>query len=331
MFISTQDYGARPGKWEQLEQEMKKAYMDETRTSDTAASSDEGLLAEREYRVPSTGALLTTANAKPHLYHFCSVSSLAARRLIDSRPEFATMKDESGTLWTATVRLPSFVHRSVRVASTSRTYSSEASAVKDAAFEAYMKLHQAGLLNDNLLPLRDDPEFDVIDQPSIIDIQEVRDPLVPFVQDRNSLKWHAAKLSIQGSEGLFVSITLWLPTRLCDVQSFNLYWNEHITYEVEVESSNTMQLPDSDHQLNAARCFTKIMLQTVHRSHVGDGCDFPVLFSPLMHPEALVNLIDELTSGTKRIVDGNVCEPTEGNLVRVRSEGGKHLRSKWPV
>ena len=327
LFISAQDHGAKPGKWEQLEEEMKQAYMNDTRVPDTAASSDESLL-DREYRISSTGALLTTANAKAHLYHFCNVSSLSATRSIDPRPEFATMHHNSGTLWTASVKLPSFVHRSIRVASSSRSYSTEAAAIKDAAFEAYVQLHKENLLNDNLLPLRDDPEFDVIDQPSLIDIQEIRDPWVSFVENRQSLQWHAAKFNIKGSEDLLVSVTLWLPTSVRTAQSFNLYWNEHTTYRAEIERSDFMLLADSDQHLNDARCFTRVMLQNVHRSHVGDEDDFPVLFSPLMHPEALVDLLKDMARGTKQIVDrsGNICASLEGGLVRVRSEGGKHLR-----
>jgi hypothetical protein len=104
------------------------------------------------YRIESTDALLTLDNAQAHLYHFCAVSTLQASNYVDLRPEF-TAEEGGLRAWTATVTLPSFVHQDVRTASSSRAWASESTAIKDAAFEAYVALHNAGLVNDNLLPL----------------------------------------------------------------------------------------------------------------------------------------------------------------------------------
>jgi len=45
------------------------------------------------------------------------------------------------------------VNKAVRTAESRSLWMSERNAIKDAAFEAYVALFKAGLVNDNLLPL----------------------------------------------------------------------------------------------------------------------------------------------------------------------------------
>jgi hypothetical protein len=81
-----------------------------------------------------------------HLYHFCAL--LPASQHVDLRPDFIYAQDKP-----AKVILPLCVDAAVRVAYSRRTWLSEGNAKKDAAFEAYVALYKAGLVNDNLMPL----------------------------------------------------------------------------------------------------------------------------------------------------------------------------------
>lgn len=137
----------------------------------------------RHFLVPSTGARLDLDNAIKHLYHFCA--TLPAREYVDMRPDFICYN--SGTFQkpsiSAKVILPLSVNEAVRIAASHRTtWLSEKNAIKDAAYEAYLALYRAGLVNDNLLPLlRHDPLLEELtnsvieSRPSLVAVSEQLD------------------------------------------------------------------------------------------------------------------------------------------------------------
>lgn len=97
LFVPRDDLQSDPERWQGLEEEMKKAYMDENRAQDATAGSaettdedDDGDASHIKYIVESTGALLTLENVRGHLHHFCAVAIRHNSRYIDPRPEFAT-------------------------------------------------------------------------------------------------------------------------------------------------------------------------------------------------------------------------------------------------
>src|SRR4051794_2107149 len=93
-------------------------------------------------------AQLTYNNARPYLEHFCSTVSYA---YADNRPDFSlSHKDD---LVTAKVVLPSFLDPSLREVNAKSYWRSEKMAKRDASFQAYMMLYNAGLVNDNLMPI----------------------------------------------------------------------------------------------------------------------------------------------------------------------------------
>lgn len=95
-----------------------------------------------EYCVPSTGAKVTLASAKQLVFHFCA--RLPSDRYAALRPRFVT---EEG--FVATVLLPN--NSPVREV-TGRLQMRRQLARASACLEACKLLHQAGALNDNLLP-----------------------------------------------------------------------------------------------------------------------------------------------------------------------------------
>lgn len=146
-----------PTEWEALEEEMKRQYQQEreelSRLEELEAESAGSLY----FEVPSTGARLDLDNAKAHLEHFCRVASRG--EYIDCRPDYVFQYTSEGdeSSITATVLLPSFLEPGQRTWSSGSAWRSQKNATKDAAFHAYVALYQAGLINDNLLPIKDTP------------------------------------------------------------------------------------------------------------------------------------------------------------------------------
>ncbi|KAJ5873617.1 ATP-dependent helicase dcl2 [Penicillium subrubescens] len=98
-------------------------------------------------------ALLTSENAIPHLYHFCT--TLRSGRPGENHPAFSYEKNVS-ELTRSTVYMPSGIDRSLRVVKGHHWWKTERAARQDAAFQAVVALHRQGLINDHLLPLFSD-------------------------------------------------------------------------------------------------------------------------------------------------------------------------------
>ena len=285
LFLSSQDPHSNPSKWQQLEAEMKQAYMDEMRQLSSVETGDEAALNEKTYRIEKTQALLTLTNAKAHLYHFCAVSSHHESRYVDLRPEFTTTNNGGLTPWSARVHLPSFISRDLRTASSSRSYCSEATAIKDAAFESYVALHKAGLIDDNLLPKHENsPEFDHINRVSIIEVSECQSSWKQLFRnpERDNLNWHAGILQLSVNGETVLSLTIWLPTVVPEISSLDLYWNEHKTYVARISPLHDGPLSGRLAMFTEIRHYTHILLGSVFGVHMGKYADhdFPVMFSP---------------------------------------------------
>lgn len=162
-------------EWELLEAEMKQWYEDDLRELQTLREIEESEVPDYpELRVESTGARLTINDAKSHLDHFCA--TLSSRKFVDSSPDYIIEKvvDElapAGTpnLIKATVLLPVSLPPKVRQATSSRAWLSERNACKDAAFQAYQALREAKLIDENLLPFKDnDFNIEIEGRPGMI-------------------------------------------------------------------------------------------------------------------------------------------------------------------
>ena len=221
----------RTSEWEQLEVAMKKIYEDEMRSLQQALVLED--LEEtdgRQFRVLSTGALLDLDNAVPHLYHFCA--TLPSRQYVDLRPEFICSDVGAGQIL-ARVILPLSVNECVRTAESKRTWMSEKNAIKDAAFEAYVALYKARLLNENLLPLlRHD---DVIDEltltavekrPSIMTVNELVNPWIDIAK-----AWsvpHRPRRAIRQSIAVGqLEFHMYSPVVMPKVPGFRIYWDSN--------------------------------------------------------------------------------------------------------
>lgn len=200
---------------------------------------DEEEEGDRTFRVASTGALLELDNAVSHLHHFCAI--LPAKEYVDLRPEFICF--DEGELVRARVLLPLLVDESVRTAQSLVPWKSEKNAIKDAAFEAYVALYKAGLVNDNLLPLmRHDAEADdlmssTIDKrASIMKASEQLDPWAA-VAKAWSEKDNIRQMTVRVDD---LEMEIFLPVDLPPIDPFRLYWDAQTELLVETSTKVTV-------------------------------------------------------------------------------------------
>lgn len=333
LFLAAGDTTADPSRWQRLEAEMKEAYMDELRQLKPAGAEDEEALGSRVYRVATTGALLTLENAKAHLYHFCATSSQHTSRYVDLRPEFTTTNNGGEKAYTAHVALPSFVHPSVRQASSSQAWRSEEAAIKDAAFEAYLALHKAALVNDNLLPLIKDYGPDEgqlhVDQPSIVTVSKRISSWTGIFRHTGyeNADWQAAKLTLILDCKAVLCLPIWLPTAVPSIATFPLYWNEEKTYFVNIKPlAEYSGVSEDSSTLSLIRIWTWNVLRSLHGSRMSDKLDdFPVLFSPEGRCEMTdtkdLLLDDDCMPAAKALNGYNRAE--QYGLIRVKGQIGR--------
>ncbi|EWG52521.1 hypothetical protein FVEG_11254 [Fusarium verticillioides 7600] len=141
--------------WEDLEIGMKERYEDDQRELDRlnkqAWAED---IDSTYYIVRSTGARLDLHNARQHLDRFCRV--VFRSDYITQLPEYVFHKEETpygGPILRATVTLPGGLPLDLRTFKSACGWKSERNAIRDAAFQAYVALYEAGLVTDNLAPI----------------------------------------------------------------------------------------------------------------------------------------------------------------------------------
>lgn len=332
LFISETDLNTDPAKFPKLEEVMKEACMKEDREPSSVAGSEveDGThddTSNIRYQLASSGALLTIDDAKSHLNHFCAVSTRHASRYIDPRPEYQTNAEFTGKAkcWGASVTLPSFVHMSIRTAQSSLPWSSESTAIKEAAFNAYVALHQAGLVNDNLLPVVKDygraPGQVHINQPSLVQVA-ARESMWDVCRSvsHEDLTWHAFEITLFLGEQVIVTQELLLPFPLTDHQTIWLYWNDRITYEVVVTPSHGSVLKKQE-QWEDTCGWTSAVLRSIFALQTSsERNDLAFYLSPpsdlLDHSQA--NECAGSEDASKRLA--NINDYSKAGLVRVNGQ-----------
>ncbi|KAL5118994.1 Dicer-like protein 2 [Pleosporales sp. CAS-2024a] len=273
-----------PQSWQVLEEEMKAAYLDDSRQINHAeeqeAQSDSG---QKNFRVPGTGALLSLDNASQHLHHFCSI--LGSGPYVDTRPQFE-FTEESGLI-TARVILPMSVDPKFRTACGTKSWTTERMAKQDAAFEAYKALYVAGLVNDNLLPARQEvddaiAELQIPDhRPSLVPVSPLLDPwpLIARCQQEKPQVYHRVRLTLHMEDTVPIHLLLLTPTAMPDISGITLYWNKSETIKIESSKMQDMVLNNSD--ITALRSVTYKILHSVFKGRMAaDRHDFIWLIAP---------------------------------------------------
>jgi dsRNA-specific ribonuclease len=247
--------------WRRLELEMKARYEDETRQIQIIQEIEDSehpdyppLEVEGE---DGRLARLTIDDAKAHLQHFCA--TLSSRKFVDFSPYYVlhTVGSDDdpmspSALFKATVHLPVSLPPELRLAESIREWRSEQNACKDAAFQAYQALYQAGLVNEHLLPLREAELFKEVEaRPGVTICRQQMDPW-PMI----ALAWNANKplhrrtLRFANADTANkAEFDLLLPVPIPQFPILTLYWDARQAWEVSIiytpGRSNTLLEPPS--------------------------------------------------------------------------------------
>ncbi|RYP68014.1 hypothetical protein DL771_006937 [Monosporascus sp. 5C6A] len=288
-------------EWTQLEIEMKKKYEDELREIQRLANlEEEGSPDIPPFRVAKTGAQLDLDQAKSHLEHVCT--SLTSRQYFDSRPYYLKRETEVSRtgppMIKETVVLPVSFPPHLRRFEGSRVWYSEKNATKDAAFQAFVALYEAGLVNDHLMPLKEELEY-AETRAATVDVNNLWDPWLEIARS-----WDTAtsvsvrKLRLINQCGHVISeFDAGLPSAFPDVPAFNIYWDKANQWRIEVGEAHVV--PKAGLKPNQSMAL--IDLAYGHRWQVHD--------SPhVLHLQSATDLPFQQTVGRQPIEEG-IFEP----------------------
>ncbi|KAF7978649.1 hypothetical protein HWV62_45160 [Athelia sp. TMB] len=341
------DHGAHDGlvkKWEDLEREMQASYND-TRTNAIPPGEDSQANVEddyREFRVPETGALLTTDSAVSHLNHFCSVLPSASQAslvpLYDIDPPdlpegWHAMENRPPILpytgpWGATVTLPRVVQANLRFFTVPCEYSTKISAFRHVAFKAYRALYEAGLLNKNLLPLTSVIEPDLEEEVKAL-LQDVEKragtasvtlQVDPWTPDEQADVWFSTEIAIDSLPPLLM-LSRAAVSRLSEDDSPTLYHPYRKDLKVRMRSMGSQ--PIEANQIQQAREYTRKIFWELYGSRMTwSESDFAYLFLPTeKDPDA--SIWDERRSWFNKVFgpEGQVLDPMETLLASADALG----------
>ncbi|EPQ67305.1 Bgt-5504 [Blumeria graminis f. sp. tritici] len=231
-------------QFEELEMQMKEIYSDESRSlQEQSALEEEDSLTTRFFRVEKSGAVLDLDNAVSHLYHFCN--TIPTDKFVDRRPEFINSKKNGK--YRCKVILPLSVHETIRTAESLHAWGSEKNAIKDAAFEAYIGLYNAGLVSDNMLPVMKADMTSGLDatietRPSLV---SVRMPMNPWIDVARA--WTDNLSTLYRSTVTFdgLNVGLFSPIPMPGIKSIPIYWDNDTTINISISDSPTSMNADS--------------------------------------------------------------------------------------
>ncbi|KAI9690851.1 MAG: hypothetical protein M1822_008470 [Bathelium mastoideum] len=330
IFASESDVRNKPEKFNALEEDMRRAYMDELRKIQALSELEDSEKDDgRTFRITQTGALLTLDNALPHLTHFCA--KVVSGVHVDPRPQFTKVEEDlSAETFRIKVILPPTLEPQLRVATSLKVWKSEKNAKKDAAFEVYLNLYRAGLISDNLLPLEimdpDAPPMNWTDDgPSLVSASELLNPWKLAVsRQEDTHVWHAHLVTVSYSKSESEKMLLLLPDSAGDPADICLYWNETVCYSARLESLQTLEVSPVD--LMVAREFTKLLLFSVFGTRMNSTKDdFVALFRPAEIHERPFQEIVKGFQGQKSVLECQSIEPTQMGIIRESSCPGRSL------
>jgi len=277
-------------------------------------------------------AILTLEYSCQHLDHFCALS--VATCFVDSRPQYQFLETQPGCI-TSEVTLPISIDSSIRKASSLRSWKTEKMARKDAALEAYKALYFAGLVNENLLPIRQtmDKECHGFDQiPSMIDVSPLFDPWSATTQFQQNV-WHSTLLTVSAPTEQSVCILLLTPVPLpSDGSEIKLHWNQEKTYHVHASHFTSTTLDDE--QVRTLRFITWHMLYEFFHGRMQEKKnDFMWLLAPCdSHGHILDNagllIWKTMMQGRQSLsslVDSGQFDPANCGLISTQGDSKKFI------
>jgi dsRNA-specific ribonuclease len=265
----------------------------------------------------------------PALYHFCS--TLNAGAFIDLRPQFAFEEETDTGLVVAIVTLPTVVDPSLRTSRSSSPYRTERMAKRDAAFEAYVALYKAGLVNENLMPIIKSPgSFEdslQIDKKASLRSGEPRiNPWIPVAKmtDVAERVWY--RMLITASHGSEVTrVTMCSPSPVpIESSSFPLYWDRETQYEVSLIPLAPYSYNKED-VISAQRITSKFYASGNYPKLDTGKTDFLVYFLP--EPDIHTSLLKHQWT---HLQNSERDEISELNTGIVTLEGNTNANKRFP-
>lgn len=251
-------------RWEMLEEDMKLIYRDtERQIQQLEVLEDSEETSHTYFEVDDTGARLDFDNAKSHLEHFCR--ALSQGEFVDSRPDYIIHRhwDSTPPMLSCTVLLPSFVPQDQRSFDSQYSWLSEKNATKDAAFQAYSGLFNAGLVNHNLLPFKYEDIPGVEARAPEIDADALFDPWGHIAQawkQGNNLWLYS--LSFHHEATGQTEYQMLLPFQLHQIRPIQIYVNGHETCTINFGSRRRIMATEAA----SLRDHTSTLL-ALHYSH----------------------------------------------------------------
>ncbi|KAL1954867.1 hypothetical protein VTO42DRAFT_509 [Malbranchea cinnamomea] len=318
-------------RWKILEEQIRVLYEDDERARRLAQQAES--VVETGYkglRLPS-GAYLTMDNARQHLAHFCNTLS---HPFTECQPDFIIIEDASAEYVSAKVVLPSVLDPQFREFYSRCKWKTERRAQQDAAFQAYVKLYEAGLVNDNLMPAHISTYDKITEQ-----VAEKRTGVAKVAPSLNpwamiAAKWEKTKMfyqsiiEITSDSHSFPRMVMVLPVQLpCDI-TFKLFWNETTALKVSIKRQPA-KFASSLVELAADATYTLFSSIFSSRMIVG-RMDFSCLFLPELTKMASNTLMNWIESVKGTVAADTVLKPGSEQEFRklglVRYSAGKYTK-----
>lgn len=211
---------------------------------------------------------------------------------------------------------------SVREAASKYSWSAERGARRDAAFEAYVNLYHAGLINDHLLPLKfdleaDDAKLPVGKQPSLVEVSAQLDAWSDIVSRkwRGQPKLFTSSVLVRCGEMTLSEMVMILPLALPHSIKFRAYWDPTTSFEVEI-SPGQPSASLLDRRALYADC-TAIILNSIYKHRMeSDRTDFPCFFVPAITEDLQSWMTAVCGSNDAQVLVGNDTDSSQVGLIR---------------
>jgi dsRNA-specific ribonuclease len=280
-------------------------------------------------------ACITPQSAVAHIHHFCAC--LPRERYVNLTPVFSFTESPLTKRISATVTLPTCLIPSVRWTKGTGDWRTERSAVKDAAFQAYKVLYEAGLLNEHLLPLshswdEDEPNCQE-DMAATVDIRPEFSPWKQLAELWSHCDIHQTVLTLKSGNGAMdedLSLVLTTPLALPAISPIILNWDEETRFHLHFSSPRKTSL-DGTGTIQTLRSITHMLTESTYSDQRtrSNKVDFVALFGPDLEGNQLPAWY-EAHKGRAPALVHHIARTTPLGLIRSRQlNGAPHHFGRW--
>ncbi|ETS77375.1 hypothetical protein PFICI_11249 [Pestalotiopsis fici W106-1] len=324
LLLFCEEGGDAQTTWEDLEREMKKQYEAEDREKLGLAVLEESDDAYEYTFSTRSGNEMDIDSAKAHLDHFCA--TLFSKQFVDCMPYYlfetiyTTGTKLEPPLFRATVVLPNSLPTELRRMQSASTWYSQKKACKDAAFQAYKKLYEAGLVNENLLPFKAE---ELATGPDIrlpeVEVSEVWNPWPSVARAWSHGPRYRHTVRLSDHCRTICEFELYAPTRLPSIPPFNVFWSSE-TWMVEIGPAS----PNTDIvDKLGEETMGLISLALGYRSPVKEGGQHVLMFHSKLDSSK-----EDRHLSFAQLENWSAAEPLP-YLIRNTANGAPYFFEKW--